>query len=143
MEYVMVPVPEDLVAEVDQYLRWNTVTSPLGALDIDGAHKILESIDDLARRYLIVIAQAAVDVRILPVEDAAAESGCNVLEAMGLMMHLNYVAQRIGSLPLGLIAREVKAPPPGSDAEPTYTFNMRGDVATMILNAAGRGVATD
>lgn len=143
MEYVMVPVPEDLVAEVDQYLRWNTVTSPLGALDIDGALRILEAIDDLARRYLLVVAEAAVDVRILSVGDAAAESGCNELEAMGLMMQLNTVAQRMGNLPLGLIQRETKAPPDGSDAEPTFTFNMRGDVATMVLKAAGRGVATD
>ncbi len=143
MEYVLVPVPEEIVPEVKQYLRWNASGPGLGQLDPDGAARFVASLDDRERRFLVVLADAAVESRVLTVADAAAKAGCNELEALGMMLRLNTSVQFYGTLPLGLVARDEVEMPEGWEGEPEYTFNMRGDIAALILNGAGRGVATD
>jgi len=141
MTYVMVPVPEELVPEVKQFLRWNVVGPMMGTLDIDGTARFLESLDDEARRFLLVVAEAATDTRVLTVGDAAVETGCSEREALGLMAELNTAVQFFGTLPLGLVSRDRPEDAGGPDEEPRYTFNMRADIAELVLRASGRGVA--
>jgi hypothetical protein len=141
MTYVMVPVPDDMVAEVRQFLRWGLAGPLLGDLDDDAAARFFASLDDEARRFLLVVADAALDSRVLPVAAAAAATGCSEREALGLMAELNTEVQHFGKLPLGLVSRELGEASEGSEDEPPYLFTMRADVAAIVVNASGRGVA--
>lgn len=141
MAYVMVPVPDELVPEVRQFLRWNVAGPLLGELDEDGAARFFASLDDEARRFLLVVADAALEARVLPVAAAAAATGCSEREALGLMAELNTSVQYYGTLPLGLVSRDQGEVPEGHDGEPPYTYTMRADVAAIVLNASGHGVA--
>jgi hypothetical protein len=136
-----VPVPDDLVPEVKQFLRWNVPGPLLGSLDDDGAARFFASLDDEARRFLLVVADAALESRVLPVGAAAAAAGCSEREALGLMAELNTSVQYFGALPLGLVSRDEGERPEGSEGEPPYTFTMRADVAATVLHASGHGVA--
>lgn len=139
MEYVLVPVPEEIVPEVKQYLRWNISGPSLGQLDQEGAVRFVESLGEQERRFLTVVAESAVESTVLSVGDAAAASRCSELEALGMMLRLNTAVQYYGTLPLGLVSRDEVETPAGWQGEPPYTFNMRADVAHLVLNAAGRG----
>ena len=141
MTYVMVPVPEELVAEVKQFLRWGLAGPLLGDLDDDGAARFFASLDDEAAKFLLVVADAALESRVLPVAAAAAATGCSEREALGLMAELNTAVQYFGTLPLGLVSRERAEGSEGSEEEPPYRFTMRTDVAATVLHASGHGVA--
>ena len=141
MEYVMVPVPEALVAEVKHYLRWNVAAPAVGGLDHDGAARFLGSLDEQALRFLLAVAKAAVEAEVLTVSEAAAAARGSELEALGLMLQLNAAVQYFGGLPLGLIQRDALASPDGTEGEPNYIFTMHADVGKILLTAAGRGAA--
>ena len=140
MSYVMVPVPDELVPEVNHFLRWGLAGPLLGQLDDEGFARFFASIDDEAQRFLLVVAEAALESRVLSVEAAAAATGCSPREALGLMNELNTSVQAFGTLPLGLLARD-REDVPGAGESRSYTFSMRTDVATIVLNGSGRGLA--
>jgi len=140
-DFVMVPVPEEIVPRVQQYLRWN-LTRPVqeGHFEHDEAARFLESLDDQARRFLLAVADASVEATKLSVADAAAATECSELEALGLMMTLNVDVQRFGTVPLGLVHRQPVEGADGSRGGPVYELNMRAEIARLVL-AADRGRA--
>src|SRR4051794_1628398 len=141
MAYVMVPVPDELVPEVKQFLRWNVAGPLLGELDDAAAARFFATLDDAARRFLLVGADAALEARGLPGAAAAPPPGCSERETLGLMAELNTSVQYFGTLPLGLVSRDQGEVAEGHEGEPPYTYTMRADVAAIVLNASGHGVA--
>lgn len=136
MDYIMVPVPEELVPEVKQFLQWNTVRSTEGTLPEDAAARFVDSLDDVARRFLIVVADAAVEVKVLSASMVAEAVGCSEREVLGLMMTLNISVQSFGTLPWGLIHRGMVDGSADANGVPDYTIHMRADVGATILSAA-------
>ena len=71
-----------------------------------------------------MVADAALESRVLSVEAAAAATGCSAREALGLMNELNTSVQAFGTLPLGLVARDREEIPDAGESR-SYTFSMR------------------
>lgn len=137
MGYVMVPVPEQLVPDVERFLRWNTVRVDPGVFDAESAERFLEAIHEPARRLVLVVAEAAVEARLLTTGAAAEAIDTSELEVIGIMTLLNGAILGYGKFPFGFIVHDQLAP--SGQGEPVaYSLNMLGDVAEIMLAAARR-----
>jgi hypothetical protein len=136
MEHVMVPVPEEHLAEVKQYLQWNTASVPMGSWDTDAAAHFVTSLDELAARVLMHAAAAADEVVVLTIPDAAAAAGCTEREILGLVVELNAAARAASGPPFilatALVHGTTETGPQG------WTLNMPGDVARLFRADAAR-----
>lgn len=134
MEYVMVPVPEEFVAQVTQYLHWNTGSLPPDFWPPDAIARMLEQLDDEASRFLMHVAHSAHDVVVLSVPDAAAATRCSEREVLGLIVELNDAVRVSCGLPFA-IATAVREGEPASGPQ-SWTVNMPGDIAKALVEAA-------
>ena len=89
MEYVMVPVPEDLVSEVEQFMRQAAAEKQTVELDTETAARLMRDCDPRARGVLLAAAAAAVEGNRFTVTEAAAAAGCSEPEVLGLLVILN------------------------------------------------------
>ncbi len=134
MEYVMVPVPEEFVAQVTQYLHWNTGSLPPDFWPPDAIARMLARFDDEASRFVMYVAHSAEDVVINSVSDVAAATGCSEREVLGLIAELNDAVRTSCGLPFA-IATAVREGSTETGPK-SWTVNMPGDIAKLILNAA-------
>ena len=134
MEYVMVPVPEELTTQVDQYLRWNVGDLPPDFWPQDAIRGFVDSLDEQARTLLLHVAVAAEQVVPVSVRATAEATGCSVREALGIMMELNDAARGAGG-PVFILATTLidGATESGPDA---WNFNTNGDLGRLFLDAS-------
>jgi hypothetical protein len=136
MEYVMVPVPEEHVAEVAQYLQWSTAKLPSDVWDPDAISSFLQGLDQQARLLLLRAAECAEEVTVLTIPDAAEAAGCSEREILGLMMELNARIGAAGGPPFALATAVIDGT---TEIGPrAWTLNMPGAVAELFLDAAVR-----
>jgi len=136
MEYVMVPVPEELTARVDQYLRWNVGSLPPDFWPQDAIGVFLDSLDEQARSLLLSVSEAADQVVVLTVHAAAEATGCSDREALGIMMELNDAARIAGGTPFILATAVVDGT---TDTGPSaWSINTTGELGRLFLDASSR-----
>ena len=134
MEYVMVPVPSELVAEVQQFLQWNTGKLPP---DFWGRAEIVEFLNGLDAKALKLVLHAGVaadEVVVLSIHDAAEAAGCSDREVLGLMVELNDAVRAQGGPPF-FLATALRHGATGGGPQ-AWTLNMPGAVAEVVLAAA-------
>jgi hypothetical protein len=138
MEYVMIPVPEQIRANVDQYLRWNVGTAPAAAQwDLEAVGALIREIDEQARALLIVAADASVEVTLLSLPVAAERAGCSVREALGIVLEMNDAIRQASGPAFSLATDKIEN---SDETGPRgWSLNMPGDVAKFLLRCAGRG----
>lgn len=141
MEYVMVPVPEEFVAQVTQYLHWNTGSLPPDAWPPDAIARLLGDLDEAARRVLLYVAKSAEEVVVVSVHDAAETAGCSDRELLGLIVELNDAVRLSCGLPFAM-ATSVREGASGTGPQ-TWAVNMPGDIAKLLLDAAKTGDCAD
>ena len=137
MEYVMVPVPQEFVAEVTQWLQWNTGTLPPDAWDDDAIVRFVENLDERARAVLLHVARGSDQVVVMPVTDVAAETGCTPREVIGLVVELNEAARNSGG-PGFILATTLLHGQTAAGPE-SWSVNMPGAVAALLLDATDSG----
>ncbi len=135
MEYVMVPVPEEFVAEVTQYLQWNTGSIPPDLWDEEGIVRFVDGLDEQARTLLLHAATCASEIVVLPVHDAAVVAGCTDREVVGLVVELNEAVRAVGGPPFVIATALLhEATPTGPDS---WSVNMPSPIAELVLDAVG------
>ncbi len=134
MEYVMVPVPEEYVAEVAQYLQWNTGEVPPDLWELDSVIRFLDGLDEQARTLLLHAAKCADDIVVLPVTEAAKVLGRSERETLGTLIELNDAA-RVAGGPLFVLATAVlhETTETGPKA---WSVNMPGPLARLLVEAS-------
>jgi hypothetical protein len=128
MEYVMVPVPEEHVAEVEKFLQLNTMKTASKVLDHDTAARLLGGLEEHARAFLLQAAEAADERVAFTVGDAAEAAGCTEREVLGLTVELNNAFSDAGGPQLTVVPMLHGA----------RQLIMARDVAELFLAAAGR-----
>jgi hypothetical protein len=103
MEYVMVPVPEEHVGDVENFLRVRTAKAMETGLDQEAAARLLHELDEHARRVLLDTASAAEEGVVRTIGDAAKAAGCTEREVLGLLVELNSTVASAGGPPLTVI----------------------------------------
>jgi hypothetical protein len=97
MEYVMVPVPEALVAEVEKFRDMIGRSAAGQTLEPDVAANLLNELDEPARKLLLQVAKAADVFESVTMHDAAEAAGCSEHELLGRVVELNnLIASRGG-----------------------------------------------
>jgi hypothetical protein len=102
MDYVMVPVPEEFVAEVEQYVRV-TSAKRQGTLDPQVAQRLLSSFDAPTRTLLLSAAAAAAEGSGFALRDAAAAAGCTEHEVLGRSVVINNAVVAEGGPPFTVV----------------------------------------
>ncbi len=135
----MVPVPEDLVEDVDRFMKWivKRDSKPSGAQEqalLDAGAGAYLAAAPPARRLLVTVAKAAAEKVPISLADTAAAVGLNLHEAMGIVgeANINFVQLKGG----GAMVLPSPNPAPLPDGCPAWAHNvltMHPDVAEMLL----------
>lgn len=139
MEYVMVPVPEELAARVLRYVSWKDAHANAPPSADEGtdarddpvaAARVFARLDAPSRALVAVVAAAALEAEELTIPDAARRAGVSTREALGVLMEVNNVIADEGWVPITFGRRDVEQPTPGE-------FTWDAWIAVMPDAAAG------
>jgi hypothetical protein len=146
VEYVMVPVPEELAPKVLSYINWKDVQSrtasagpPGAAVDEDPHEPIARAfarLDGDSRALVSVVAAAALDKEDLTIPEAARRAGMTTREALGVLLEVNNVIASEGGPPLPFGGTDKGGPPAGEFTWDTHMVVMSEAVAGPILDLA-------
>ena len=105
MPYVMVPVPEEHVQDVMQFVVRLASQASVEPWTQDAVAQVFEEIDEPARALLSSVANGVINGKPLTEADASAIIGMNWREVAGMVRELNEVATvpvapRAGGSPL-------------------------------------------
>ena len=90
----MVPVPEEYVAAVEQFLNWGRRTQDPDPWTTDQMEALFAAIDAPSRLMLDTIAAELHRDRVAGVGEVAAVVGCSARELLGLVMDVNDTVRR-------------------------------------------------
>ena len=113
MEYVMVPVPEELAEKVLTYVSWKNAEAKARATpderpdDGEAMARAFARLDEVSRALITVIAAAALEAEELSVPEAARRAGVSTREALGILLEANSVIAGEGGPPLGFSGRDL------------------------------------
>ena len=106
MDYVMVPVPEDLVVDVMQHVARLVAQASAVAWDEDAAASFFDSVDESERSLLAIVARHVVADKDLSEEDAATSLELPVREVRSIVRDLAQTAKTENRRPI-VALREV------------------------------------
>ncbi|HKA85597.1 MAG TPA: hypothetical protein VKD21_17120 [Acidimicrobiales bacterium] len=123
VEYVMVPVPEELAAKVQTFVSWKDAQanaeppSGEGQPTVDDAiARAFARLDDAGRALVGVVADATLEAEELRVPEAARRAGVTTREALGILLEVNSIIAAEGGPPLAFGGK----PGEGSPGEFTW-----------------------
>src|SRR5450631_1595600 len=99
MRYVMVPVPEDFVEDVMQFILRAIARASIEAWDAESITQIFGDVDEATRSLLAFVARAAADGGELDAAEAARKIQLTVREASGIMIEVNGLARETNRPP--------------------------------------------
>ena len=133
MEHVMVPVPEELEAQVHQYLAWRLTSGDAGWSEEPMA-ALYEELDQPSRIAVKVIARGVVDDDPATVARIAKAAGTTTRETLGIVLEL---VQRLRALGGPLFPFVPLDTPEGEDDDQRPVV-MPKDGARLALSIADR-----
>jgi hypothetical protein len=119
VEYVMVPVPEELAAKVLTFVSWKDAQAaeppPVpGQPDADEAiARAYARLDDTSRALVGVVAEAALEAEQLSVPEAARRAGVTTREALGILLEVNAIIVSEGGPALAFGGKDTGGSPAG------------------------------
>lgn len=131
MSFVMVPVPEDRVADVMQYVVRLMAQAAMEEWDGESVSELFASIDEPSRALLSAVAVSVLDGDPPSLENVAAQIEMSVRETMGILREVNELA-RDDSHPPVLVPRSAKETLPNGRERTVRQVFMDNDVAQMI-----------
>jgi hypothetical protein len=131
MEYVMVPVPEELVVDVMQHVARLVARASVVPWTDEAVQQHFDDIDEAGRSLMSLVARATVAGKDLSDEDAADALELSVREARAIMREVNDVALREGREPL-LALRETMVTLRNGRTVSKQIFTMAEPVARMV-----------
>jgi hypothetical protein len=144
VEYVMVPVPEELAGKVLTYVSWKDAQASAeppagegpGAEDHGGAvARAFARLDGSSRALVEVIAAAALEGERLGLPEAAMRGGLGTRESVGILLELSTVLASEGAptIAIGGGDPDVTA---GGFTWDVYTVAMAETIAAPLLELA-------
>ncbi|MET0902832.1 MAG: hypothetical protein ABWZ52_06310 [Acidimicrobiales bacterium] len=134
MPYVMVPVPEEHVEDVMQFILRAIARAALEPWTPESVTSIFEEVDEATRSLIAFVARASLEGKDLPDADAARQLQLTVRETMGIM---NDLASTIRSVnrPALISTRGVSERLPNGRMTERRVFVMDLEVAEMVTEA--------
>jgi hypothetical protein len=142
VEYVMVPVPEELAQKVLTYVSWRESQASTAALADDRQASVaalaraFARLDDASRALVTVIAAAVADGEEVSVAEAARRARLTSREAIGVLLEVNNVIAQEGGPPLAFGGRDLGAGAPGEFSWDTYMVVMPNAITGSIVDLA-------
>jgi hypothetical protein len=136
MPYVMVPVPEEHVQDVMQFVVRLISEASIEPWNEEGIAQLFEEIDEPARALLSTVAKGVIGGKPLNEADAAAVIGMTWREVAGMMRELNDAAAA-GAHPPLLSRRSLNATLPNGRTREVRALAMDEEVARLV-HAADR-----
>ncbi len=133
MSYVLVPVPDEFVADVEQFLFQLRLREDLAPFDEDAMAEHLLSLDEEPRSIMLTIAEAVVQKRPYSDVELAELLGVSVRELLGLLTDINDV--RVRSYAGNLVFTERAT----DEDDPTRTVRRLQMLLGYALAAVQRG----
>ena len=131
-EYVMVPVPEELVEKVQFFLSWNVHAPKIGQRSSDALKRLIPETNEVERELLVAVSEAILRGEQVLLADAAATVGCSEYEVLGMMVDLNSRLRLRGGT--GFMIMPIKAPWDSEiDADAPWLLVMPREVATGVV----------
>jgi hypothetical protein len=134
MPYVNVPVPEDLVEEVMQFILRAIARASIEVWDATSVTEIFEEVDEASRSLLAFVARASSDGGELDAADAARKLQLTVRETAAIMNELNTLS-RDANRPTLINARVVAERLPNGRTTDKRMLSMDPDVAELVRAA--------
>jgi hypothetical protein len=136
MSYVMVPVPEDSVADVMQFVVRLMSQAAIEPWTQDAVTEIFEEVDELTRALLSAVAMASLSEKPLPESDAAKAIELNWRETMGILRELNDASAADSHAPI-VVRRTITETLPNGRTRDVRVLTMSEEVAGFV-HAADR-----
>jgi hypothetical protein len=136
MPYVMVPVPEEHVQDVMQFVVRLSSQASVEPWNEETIAQLFEDIDEPARALLSAVAKGVIGGNPLSEADAAAIIGMTWREVAGIVRELNDVAAA-ASHPALLSRRPITATLPNGRTRDVRALTLDDDIAHLV-HAADR-----
>jgi hypothetical protein len=131
MEYVMVPVPDEFVVDVMQYVARLVARASVVPWTKESVELYFDELEEINRALLSVVSRAIVAGKDMSEEDAAESLELSTREIRGLVREINEGAQRNKSEPL-VVLREATVQLRNGRTVQRRLFAMNESVARMI-----------
>lgn len=134
MPYVMVPVPEEHVEEVMQFILRAIARAALEPWDAEAITSVFEEVDEASRSLLAFVARAALEGTDLADAEAARKLQLTVRETAGIMNEL-IAATREANRPNLISSRSVTERLPNGRMTDKRVLQMEPEVAELVRAA--------
>lgn len=134
MPYVMMPVPEEHVEEVMQFILRAIARAAIEPWDAESITEIFGEVDEASRSLLAFVARGSVDGGELDAADAARKIQLTVREVTGIMNEINTMT-RDTNRPNLIISRSVTERLPNGRVKDKRVLFMEPDVAELVREA--------
>ena len=134
MPYVMMPVPEEHVEEVMQFILRAIARASIEPWDAESITEVFSEVDEATRSLLAFVARASVDGGELDAAEAARKIQLTIREAAGIMNELNTLT-RDADRPNLINARNVTERLPNGRLRPKRMLQMDPEVAELVRAA--------
>jgi hypothetical protein len=138
-EYVMVPVPEELVDQVQRHLQWTIEGSRSGPDDAGAVKRLLAYANETERSLLLFVAEETLSGNNhLALEDVAAAIECSDHEALGMTVDLTSQCMRFGGPGYAIMPRRVPNNPSIETPDDPWLIFMSRRMAMLVKQTASR-----
>jgi hypothetical protein len=134
MPYVMVPVPEEHVEDVMQFILRATARAALEPWDGASLNEMFLEVDEVTRSLLAFVARATLDGSDLTDVEAGRKLQLTPREASGILNELNATTREL-SRPTLLWTRTVSERLPNGRVTEKRLFQMEFEVAELVRDA--------
>ena len=134
MPYVMVPVPEEQVEDVMQFILRALARAALEPWTLESVTSTFEEVDEATRSLVAFVGRATLEGKDLPDADAARQLQLTVRETLGIMNDLNATIRSANRPPL-ISTRGVSERLPNGRITEKRVFVMDLEVAEMVTEA--------
>jgi hypothetical protein len=134
MPYVMMPVPEEHVEEVMQFILRAIARASITPWDAESVTKIYDEVDEGSRSLLAFVARASTDGEELVAADIARRIQLTPRETLGIVNELN-ATTRDENRPALVVIRSVTERLPNGRTTDKRVLQMEPDVAELIRAA--------
>ena len=134
MPYVMMPVPEEHVEEVMQFVLRAIARASIEPWDKESMAEVWEQVDEASRSLLAFVARSSLEGKDLPDIDAARQIQMTTRETAGIMHELNSFT-REANRPGLLSARMVTERLPNGRKTEKRVLQMDLEVAELVAAA--------
>jgi hypothetical protein len=134
MPYIMVPVPEEHVAEVMEHVVRLSARANLQQWDTDAVAELFLAADEASKSVLSAVARRTIAGSPVTDEALATLVELGRREILGVIREINLRAAR-GKRPQLMIVREVSEPTPDGRTSEKRVLGMSIEIAEMIRKA--------